>query len=254
MTIWSQITKQAEEIASKEPLMKPLISEMILTQSDLAEALGLRLAEKLGEEHIPMPVLTSLFHDLYQCNPQIIKSAEKDLKAICDRDPACTGYVIPLLYYKGFLALQASRLSHELWSQDRKDMAAHIQSRNSEAFGVDIHPGATFGHGILLDHASSFVAGETAVVGNNVSILHEVTLGGSGKECGDRHPKVGNGVLIGAGAKLLGNINIGEGAKIGAGSVVLEDVCPHITVVGVPAKQVGKPRHKSPSAYMEHNC
>ena len=130
MTIWSQITKQAKEIASKEPLMKPLISEMILTQASLADALALRLAEKLGEEHIPMPVLTLLFQDLYASNPTIIKSAEKDLKAICDRDPACTGYVLPLLYYKGFLALQASRLGHELWEQDRKDMAAHIQSRN----------------------------------------------------------------------------------------------------------------------------
>ena len=188
MKIWTQIIKQAEIIAEKEVVMKPLINEMILTQANLADSLALRLAEKLGEQHIPMPVLVLLFQDLYKSNPQIIKSAEKDLKAICDRDPACDSFVIPLLYYKGFLALQASRLSHELWNLDRKDMAIHIQSRNSEAFGVDIHPGAKFGHGILLDHASSFVAGETAVVGNNVSILHEVTLGGSGKESGDRHP------------------------------------------------------------------
>ncbi|MCM8540791.1 MAG: hypothetical protein NE328_11000 [Lentisphaeraceae bacterium] len=157
-----------------------------------------------------------------------------------------------MLYFKGYLALQASRLSNFLWYSGRKTMAMHVQSRNSEAFSVDIHPAARIGKGIFLDHANSFVCGETAVIGNNVSILHEVTLGGSGKECGDRHPKVGNNVLIGAGAKLLGNIKIGDGAKIGAGSVVLENVPPHTTVVGVPAKEVGKPSHRKPSQFMDH--
>ena len=250
---WQEILTQAEAVKQDEHRLTKLIDEAILSKSSIEQVLTSRLAESLGEKYVSAEDLEHIFTELYAEDPFLAKAAKKDLKAICDRDPACNCYVIPMLYYKGFQALQASRLAHILWNKGRAHLASHIQSRNAEIFGVDIHPGARFGTGILLDHASSFVAGETAVVGDDVSILHEVTLGGSGKECGDRHPKVGNGVLIGAGAKLLGNICIGDGAKIGAGSVVLDDVEGHTTVVGVPARPVGKPLHQSPSKYMDHH-
>ena len=250
---WQELRQQAEVIKSQEHRLARLIDEAILTKDSIDQILTYRLAESLGEKYVSAQDLAKIFLELYQADTNLAKAARKDLKAVCDRDPACNCFVIPMLYYKGFQALQASRLAHALWNQGRKHLAFHIQSRTSEAFGVDIHPGARFGTGILLDHASSFVAGETAVVGNDVSILHEVTLGGSGKESGDRHPKVGNGVLIGAGAKLLGNIKIGDGAKIGAGSVVLDDVDAHTTVVGVPARPVGTPQHQKPSKYMDHH-
>ncbi|MDD7984455.1 serine O-acetyltransferase [Lentisphaera marina] len=250
---WQEILNQAEVVKTKEQSLARLIDEAILSKASVAEVLTSRLAESLGEKYVTASDLEQIFTKLYLEDASLAKAAKKDLKAICDRDPACNCYVIPMLYYKGFQALQASRLAHVLWKNGRAHLACHIQSRNAEVFGVDIHPGARFGTGILLDHASSFVAGETAVVGNDVSILHEVTLGGSGKDCGDRHPKVGDGVLIGAGAKLLGNISIGAGAKIGAGSVVLDDVQSHTTVVGVPARPVGKPLHQNPSKYMDHH-
>ena len=174
------------------------------------------------------------------------------MKAIYERDPACDEYSLPLLYFKGFHAVQAHRINHWLYQNGRKTLAYFLQNRMSEVFGVDIHPAARFGHGLMLDHATGFVAGETAVLGNNISILHGVTLGGSGKESGDRHPKIGNGVMIGANASILGNIRIGENAKIGAGSVVVADVPSSITVVGVPAKPVGR-SVKAPSADMDQN-
>jgi serine O-acetyltransferase len=171
---------------------------------------------------------------------------------VCDRDAACNKYSTPLLYFKGYQAIQAYRVAHYYWKRDRHDLALFLQSRISEVFGVDIHPAARIGRGILLDHATSVVIGETAVVEDNVSMLHEVTLGGTGKETGDRHPKVRQGVLIAAGAKILGNVEIGEGAKVGCGAVVLENVAPHTTVVGVPARPVGITLSHSPALDMDH--
>jgi serine O-acetyltransferase len=250
--IWTTIVKEAKKTVLEEPALASLIHDTIINQPDFSHAMAFHLAGKFQDTTISAMSYNHLFIEIMAADSKITDCMIADLKAIKERDPATTSYLIPLLYYKGFLALQASRLANYLWYNERKTMAMHLQSRNSESFSVDIHPAAKIGKGILLDHASSFVCGETATVGDNVSILHEVTLGGSGKECGDRHPKVGKNVLIGAGAKLLGNITIGDGAKIGAGSVVLTDVPAHTTFVGVPAKQIGTPSHKNPSKFMEH--
>ena len=178
-------------------------------------------------------------------------SVRADIQAVVARDPACRGFSVPLLYFKGFHSIQAYRVAHHYWVRDRKALALYLQSRISEVFAVDIHPGARIGKGILFDHATSIVIGETTVIDDDFSMLHEVTLGGTGKAGGDRHPKIGRGVLIGAGAKVLGNVTIGEGAKVGAGSVVLDDVPPHCTVAGVPAKPVGYPAHALPALEMD---
>ena len=250
--IWSTVVREAKKVAKEEPALVSYIHETVINQRGFKESLAFHLAGKFEGPAITAVSYNHMFLDVMKADSSIIKAATADLVAVKERDAATTTYLLPMLYFKGFLALQASRIAHYLWKKGRHAMANHLQSRISEVFSVDIHPAAKIGKGILLDHASSFVCGETAVVGDNVSILHEVTLGGSGKECGDRHPKVGDGVLIGAGAKLLGNIKIGNGAKIGAGSVVLEDVPAHTTVAGVPARQVGKPSHRAPAKFMEH--
>ena len=250
---WSHIQKEAKQLVDSEPSLVSLVHETIINQVDFGHCLAFHLANKFSDACMNAVSYNHLLLGLIKENDSIVESAIADLKAIKERDPACECYTVPLLYFKGFLAIQAARIAKVLWNQNRKVMALHIQSRSSELFGTDIHPAATMGKGLFLDHATGFVVGETAVIGNNVSILHAVTLGGSGKESGDRHPKVGDGVLIGAGAKLLGNINISEGAKIGAGSVVLEDVPAHTTFVGNPAKAVGKTSHKFPARFMEHN-
>ena len=187
-----------------------------------------------------------------EANPGIGQSIRADIRATRDRDPAAKGFSEPFLYFKGFHALQTHRVAHFLWHGGRQSLALFLQNRTSEVFGVDIHPAARVGNGILIDHATSVVIGETAVIEDNVSILHEVTLGGTGKADGDRHPKVRHGVLIGAGAKILGNVEVGRGAKVGAGSVVLEDVPPHCTVAGVPAQIVGTPNVDEPALEMDH--
>jgi serine O-acetyltransferase len=181
----------------------------------------------------------------------IREALRRDLTAVLQRDPAARGLAQPFLHYKGFHALQAHRVAHWLWGKGRESLACYLQSRVSEVFAVDIHPAARMGKGILIDHGTGVVIGETAVVGDDVSLLHEVTLGGTGKECGDRHPKVGNGVMIGAGAKILGNVRIGNGSKVAAGSVVLHEVPPHATVAGVPAKIVGHPATDEPALQMD---
>ena len=251
-TIWNTIIKEAKNVASEEPALVSHIYETVINQPDFAHAMAFHLAGKFQDSTISAVSYNHLFIEIMKSDKGIVEAAKADLRAIKQRDPATSSYIMPLLYYKGFLSLQAARIANVLWKSGRKTMAMHLQSRNSECFTVDIHPAAKIGKGIMLDHASSFVCGETAVIGDNTSILHEVTLGGSGKHSGDRHPKIGKNVLIGSGAKLLGNINIGEGAKIGAGSVVLTDVEPHTTVVGVPARPVGKCLHKNPSKFMEH--
>lgn len=249
--VWVQLRQQAEEAARQEPALATLFNEVILSQNSLEEALAVRLSRKLAYHATPEGYLKEVFCDIFQKNEQIGGRIRHDIAAIKERDPACRNYIAPLLYFKGFQAITCYRVAHELWQQGREELALYLQSLISEVFSVDIHPAARIGCGLLLDHATSFVAGETSVIENHVSILHEVTLGGTGKMAGDRHPKVRHNVLIGAGAKLLGNIEIGEGAKIGAGSVVVEDVPPHATVVGVPAVVVGFTKDLDPAQSMD---
>nr|CAN73952.1 hypothetical protein VITISV_007126 [Vitis vinifera] len=212
---------------------------LILSHKSLESALANHLSIKLSNSSLPSSTLYDLFMGVLVEDGEIMGAVKDDLRAVKERDPACISYVQCLVNFKGFLACQAHRVAHRLWSQGRKILALVIQNRVSEAFAVDIHPGAKIGRGILLDHATGVVIGETAVIGDDVSILHNVTLGGTGKVSGDRHPKLGDGVLIGAGTCILGNVRIGDGAKVGAGSVVLKEVPPKTTAVGNPARLVG---------------
>jgi serine O-acetyltransferase len=250
---WRSICLDAAVAVQRDRLLSGLMGEAVLRHGCFAEALLRRLARKLETPEVDATALTALFAELLAAEAAIVPGAIADLAAIRDRDPACPDLLTPFLHFKGFLALQTWRLSHVLWAGGRTHLALHLQSRMSQAFAIDIHPAARLGRGILLDHGTGIVIGETAVVEDDVSILQEVTLGGTGKECGDRHPKIRRGVLIGAGAKILGNIEVGEGAKVGAGSIVLEAVEPFTTVVGVPARPVG-PRHTNmPALTMDHS-
>jgi len=249
--LWQSIVDQAYEISRREPQMASLLQDVVLGRSCLGESLATRLARKLAREDMSRDELFPLLRGLFLDHPELVDSAAKDLIAIHERDPACESALQPLLFFKGFLAICTYRLSHVLWTHHRRDLALYFQSLASEVFAVDIHPAARIGCGILLDHATSFVVGETAIIENDVSILHEVTLGGTGKETGDRHPIVRSGVLIGAGAKILGRVTIGECAKIGAGSVVLTDVPAHTTVAGVPAVIVGEAKENAPALDMD---
>lgn len=251
--VWERLLREADQAASGEPALAELIEGVVLSRQSLEEALAARLSRKLAYHATPEGFLKDIFLDTFHAHPEIGRAVRDDIIAVHERDPACQGYLCPLLFFKGFQALTTHRLAHALWGQDRKYLARYLQSLVSEIFAVDIHPAAQIGSGILLDHATGFVAGETAVIENDVSILHGVTLGGTGKVSGDRHPKVGYGVLIGAGAKILGNIRIGECAKVGANSVVLVDVPPHATVAGVPAKVVGRAKDDLPSRGMDHH-
>lgn len=250
--VWARVRADTERMSRSEPTMSSFLYNTILRHRTLESVLAYHLASKLECDAFDDKLLMELFADAMAADPGIGAAARADIRAVSDRDPAAAGYAPTLLFFKGFQAIQAYRIAHWYWGQGRRSLAMFFQSRVSEVFGVDIHPAALIGRGILLDHASSFVAGETAVIEDDVSILHEVTLGGTGKEHGDRHPKVRRGVLIGAGAKILGNVEIGACAKIGAGSVVLADVPPHCTVVGVPAKIVGHPCEQQPALVMDH--
>ena len=250
---WDKIQHEAEVAAKQEPMLSGFLFATVLNHTSLEDALSFLLASKLESSTLPASSVRDLLDEAYSNDDTIAESIREDLSAICERDPACDGFLNILLYYKGYHALQAYRAAHYYWNHDRRALAAYIQSRISEVFAVDIHPAAKIGKGILIDHATSLVIGETAVVEDYVSMLQEVTLGGTGKEHGDRHPKVRQGVLISAGAKILGNIEIGKNAKVGAGAVVLEDVPPHTTVVGIPAKVVGIPAAESPALEMNHS-
>jgi serine O-acetyltransferase len=212
-----------------------------------------RLARKLGDYALSIESLEVIFCEAFGADPGIEISALADLTAVRDRDPACPDLLTPFLFFKGYQAIQAYRFSHLLWKRGRLHLAKHLQSRAAEVFGVDIHPAARLGQGILVDHGTALVVGETAVIDDDVSMLQSVTLGGTGKQCGDRHPKIRRGVLIGAGAKILGAITVGEGAKIGAGSIVLEDVHPFTTVVGNPARAVGTKHTHMPALTMDQS-
>lgn len=251
--VWKALSSEAERVKESEPRLAPLMQDVFLSRETMACAISARLSRKLGREDMTREEILPLLQELLGEHPSILSSMAYDLIAIHERDPACKSLMQPLLYYKGFLAISTYRLGHQLWINERCDLALYFQSLASEVFGVDIHPAANIGCGILLDHATSVVVGETSVIEDNVSILHEVTLGGTGKISGDRHPKVRSGVMIGAGAKILGPVEIGKGAKIGAGSVVLNDVEPHKTVAGVPAITVGTNPSSNPAAAMDQS-
>lgn len=251
--VWQTLRQEAARIAADEPTLRPLVEDVILSRPSLAAALGARLARRLSREDLPRTSLEPLLTGIFESHPKIVHAAARDLLAMFERDPACFSPLEPLLFFKGFLALTTYRVSHRLWEDGRRWLALFFQSVASEVFTVDIHPAARIGCGILLDHATSFVVGETAIIEDDVSILHEVTLGGTGKDGGDRHPIIRSGVLLGAGAKILGRVEIGTGAKVGAGSVVLNDVAPHQTVAGVPAVVVGVAREANPAIEMNQN-
>lgn len=250
--VWTTLRKEAREAAAREPVLADLINESILDCDSLEASLAHRISRKLGHHAVSEPYLHDLFEDILISSPIIGAQTRSDIVAINTRDPASRGYLSPVLYFKGFQSLTAYRIAHHLWIQNRRELALYLQSIISQVFAVDIHPAARIGAGVLFDHATSIVIGETAVVEDHVSILHEVTLGGTGKERGDRHPKVRQGVLIGAGAKILGNVEIGQCARVGAGSVVLDNVPPHMTVAGVPARVVGAATGE-PADCMDHN-
>ena len=251
-SVWASIREAASRQMETEPLLAGYLRATILNHDRFGDAVRFQLAEKLKSQTLSGMQCREVMETAMTSDPGITESIEADLLAIRERDPSVACCLVPLLYLKGFHALAAYRIAHWLWTDGRNLLAVHMQNRISEIFGVDIHPAARIGKGILLDHGTSVVIGETAVVGDDVSMLHEVTLGGTGKATGDRHPKVRSGVLIGAGAKILGNVEIGEGAKIGAGSVVLTNVPPHSTFAGVPAEAVGRPDTDQPSLYMNH--
>ncbi|MBI3678371.1 MAG: serine O-acetyltransferase [Proteobacteria bacterium] len=237
--IWQALRVQAEELAHNEPALASFVHATILKHDRLEDALSYLLANKIGGEEVSPMLAREIFEEAMSGDPAIGDAVRADLSAIFERDPACHSYAQAFLFFKGFHALQTYRIAHWLWTQGRKALSYLLQSRVSELFAVDIHPAARIGRGIFMDHATGIVIGETAVVEDDVSMLHAVTLGGTGKETGDRHPKIRRGVLLAAGAKVLGNIEVGEYSRVAAGSVVLKPVPAHCTVAGVPAKAVG---------------
>jgi len=249
--IWDAIRREAFEQTIHEPTLASFFHAVVLNHRTLEDSLSFHLASKLASATVGELAMRDLILEAFSSCIDIRLQCRRDLQAVVDRDPACRGYFIVILYFKGFQALQSYRVAHHYWMNGREALALFLQSRIAQAFSVDIHPAARLASGILIDHGTGVVIGETAVVDDNVSMLHEVTLGGTGKELGDRHPKVRSGVLIGAGAKILGNIEIGEGARVGAGSVVLNEVPPHCTVAGVPARIVKGIRSESPALEME---
>nr|WP_294834045.1 serine O-acetyltransferase [uncultured Gilliamella sp.] len=251
--LWQAIRQEATELVESEPMLASYFHATLLNHENLGSALSYILANKLATQVMPAIEIREIARQTYEADKGIIKAAITDILAVYIRDPATNYYTTPLLYYKGFLSLQAYRIAHWLWMQNRKSLATFLQSQIAIVFGVDIHPAAKIGCGVMFDHATGIVIGETVVIENDVSILQSVTLGGTGKENGDRHPKIREGVMIGAHSTILGNIEIGKGAKIGAGSVVLEPVSAHTTVAGVPAKMVGCPDCDKPALNMDQD-
>jgi serine O-acetyltransferase len=250
--LWQIVCREADQAAKVDPDLSEFFLETVLRRDGLTDTLAVQLAYRLNCLGLTYDFLYSIANEIFSTNREhFLEILNADLIAVRDRDPACHRFIDPLLLFKGFQALQAYRLAHRLWVADRRDLALILQSRVSEVFGVDIHPAARVGKGIMMDHAHGIVIGETAVVGDDVSMLHSVTLGGTGKAEEDRHPKIGNGVMIGAGAKVLGNITVGNCSRIAAGSVLLTDVPPMKTVAGVPARIVGNAGCTQPSITMD---
>ena len=251
--IWSAIRREAQETVDRDPILAAFIYGTILNEGTLEEAVSHRISSRLDHPDIPAHLLRQTYDEMLADTPGIAQMIRADIQAVYDRDPACTRFMEPVLYFKGFHALQTHRLAHWLWNTGRRDFALYIQSRSSAVFQTDINPATRIGQGIFLDHATGLVVGETAVIEDDVSILQGVTLGGTGKESGDRHPKIRHGSLIGSGAKILGNIEVGCCSKVAAGSVVLADVPAHTTVAGVPARVIGETKCKEPSRVMDQS-
>ena len=249
--IWSAVQADARQIVQSEPAMASFVYATVLNHDRLEDAIIHRIAQRLDNHVVSAELIRSAFEDAVSDDPSLREAMRVDLAAVYDRDPACHRYIEPILYFKGFHAIETHRLAHWLWRQGRRDLAYYLQSKASEVFQVDINPAVSVGKGIFLDHATGLVVGETAVIEDDVSILQDVTLGGTGKEDGDRHPKIRQGVLIGAGAKILGNIEVGRCSKVAAGSVVLKPVPPHSTVAGVPARVIGEAGCKEPARSMD---
>jgi serine O-acetyltransferase len=249
--VWSQIRREAEEISKNEPALGGFIYATVLSHERLEDAVCHRLVRRLQHAAIDTGLLHKTFQEVLEAEPELGDIFRADLMAVAKRDPACSRLIEPLLNYKGFHALETYRVAHSLWNAGRKDLALYLQSLTSRFLQVDIHPAAKIGKGIMFDHATGIVVGETAAIGDNCSMLHGVTLGGSGSEKGDRHPKIGRGVMIGAGAKILGNIKVGDCARVAAGSVVLHDVPARTTVAGVPARHVGVAVCEEPALTMD---
>jgi len=236
--LWQRLREEASEALAKAPMLAPLFVTSILDRASFESAVFHRISQRLKSDVVSQDLLADTFARAAAADPAIPRAVRADIAAVVERDPACARFIEPFLYFKGFHAIQTHRLAHWLWQGGERDFALYLQSRSSDVFQTDIHPAAPFGSGIFLDHATGLVVGETAAVGDGVSLLQNVTLGGTGKESGDRHPKVRQGVIVGAGAKILGNIEIGAHSRIAAGSVVLKPVPPHSTVAGIPAKVI----------------
>lgn len=249
--IWKTVRDEARAIVEHDPVLATFIHSTVLYQKRLEDAVIARIADRLHSRELPDDVVRQMFEAMLDDWPEWSNILRIDIAAVYDRDPACERYIEPILYFKGFHAIQTHRLAHWCWNRGRKDFALYLQSRASQVFQTDINPAARLGKGIFLDHATGLVVGATAVIGDNVSILHGVTLGGTGKESGDRHPKIGSGVLLGAGATVLGNIAVGNCSRVAAGSLVVKAVPPNVTVAGVPARVVGFAGCAEPSRVMD---
>jgi serine O-acetyltransferase len=249
--IWTRLRQEAEDAARAEPALASFLITTILNHERLEDAVIHRVAARLGRAAVPSELIAQIYGEAVDAEPSFGEAFRADILAVADRDPACTRLIEPVLYFKGFHAIQTHRLAHWLWNSGRRDFALYFQSLSSEVFQTDINPAARMGKGIFLDHATGLVVGQTAVIGDDVSMLQGVTLGGTGKERGDRHPKIARGVLIGAGAKILGNIEVGHCARVASGSVVLQPVPPKTTVAGVPARVVGAAGCAEPARSMD---
>jgi serine O-acetyltransferase len=248
---WAALREEVAAIAASETALASYLHATVLGHASLEDSLSYLLAEKLATAYLSAMSTREVIDEAFEGSHGLGEAIRADLRAVVERDPAARGFAQPFLHFKGFHALQSYRVAHHLWEEGRRSLAYYFQNRISMVFDIDIHPAARIGKGILIDHGMGVVIGETSVVGDDVSMLHGVTLGGTGKELGDRHPKIGAGVLLGAGAIVLGNVSVGQGSKIAAGSVVLDDVPPHVTAAGVPARVVGKPRADEPSQEMD---
>ena len=249
--VWARVRREAEDAVKREPELATFIYSTILHHDTLEAAVVYRLSDRLDHAAVSGELIRQAYAEALKDTPSIGDAFRADMMATADRDPATHRLIEPVLYYKGFHAIQTHRLTHWLWHKDRRDFALYLQSRCSVVFQCDIHPAAKIGRGIFLDHATGLVVGETAEIGDDVSLLHDVTLGGTGKEWEDRHPKIRYGVLIGAGAKILGNIEVGHCARIAAGSVVIKPVPNNVTVAGIPARVVGKAGCPDPARTMD---
>lgn len=251
--VWAEIRHSTREAVESEPVLASFLHATILKHDTLEQALSFLLAQKIDSPSMPALLMREVIEEAFYSDATIGGAIRKDLIAVHERDSACDDCATAFIFFKGFHALESFRVAHFLWQKDRRELALFLQNRISVEFGVDIHPAAKLGHGIMLDHATGVVIGETSVIGNNVSLMQSVTLGGTGKESGDRHPKIGSGVLISAGAKVLGNIRVGEGSLIGPGSVVLKDIPSHSLATGVPASVIGTVTVPQPALTMDHS-